>query len=801
MRQVIHRSHQDYGTQTHARRLQEQTCEQVHAASTWENIRIGYELLDVESVSANKIDLVQNTLMARAVAYWSFALQVRRAQAPLKMDRLGAGCFKYEFDTEYRCQSLNTPTCGGVSVPDKYLKFSRACQQSCVPSFACSGNCISGNSCACDVDLWQSSGSSGYCCSLSPGNDCPDGCSVETAEKVGSGTTGGFVCEAQCSEAPEGAGAENEDLHIFVTIQDSTECQNSDVLLAFATSCGVDQCDRPIFGTINFCPQKLENGVDMLVSTAVHELAHVLVFSNVHFRNFRYSNGTPMIPRAADDDSNFQNEITYTCSSTGYEWGASPGNYKYVDMSPNIVNAFSERGYSCQCPIGTSSITAGCFYPSPPYLQVPSCVVRMTTPTVLAEARSFFDCPTLDGAELENQEGNGCSIIGSHWEQRVFAGEIMSPVSTERLVETYVSRVSLAVFQDSGWYKPNMSAADPVVKGVHWGYQQGCSFATAKCVDNDVPVNSRLFCTDSTSITCSLDRKSVQNCEISGSYTTLPSVLSYTTGNNLGLAPEMDYCPHFAVTLSNRVCTSSGSSTVPYTNVNFMREVFSNNSRCFMSTLHADAPADGGGVYTAPNEFTAARPVCYEVECASDGASYTLKVTNLLTDPISVMSIGTCVSATQTLTMQSGGGSVSCVEPAEVCSDLSPRHVRGDPRGTSGGGVSTSAASTTVTTSVNGASTTSTSSVSGSTSSAPGGASTTTGNGVSGTSASSTSGSPASSGGTTTSTATGGASGAGSTTSGPVTTSDFAEVGSANPAASHACSLTLGCVALLLGRV
>ena len=45
---------------------------------------------------------------------------------------------------------------------------------------------------------------------------------METAEKVGSGTTGGFVCEAQCSEAPEGAGAENEDLHIFVTIQDST---------------------------------------------------------------------------------------------------------------------------------------------------------------------------------------------------------------------------------------------------------------------------------------------------------------------------------------------------------------------------------------------------------------------------------------------------------------------------------------------------------------------------------------------------------------------------------------------------
>ena len=66
----------------------------------------------------------------------------------------------------------------------------------------------------------------------------------------------------------------------------------------------------------------------------------------------------------------------------------------------------------------------------------------MTLPTVLQEVRDFFDCPSLEGAELENQEGNGCSIVGSHWEQRVFAGELMSPVSTEALVKTYVSRVS-----------------------------------------------------------------------------------------------------------------------------------------------------------------------------------------------------------------------------------------------------------------------------------------------------------------------------------------------------------------------
>ena len=56
-----------------------------------------------------------------------------------------------------------------------------------------------------------------------------------------------------------------------------------------------------------------------------------------------------------------------------------------------------------------------------------------------------------------------------------------------------------------------MSAADPLVKGVHWGYKQGCAFATAKCVDNDTPV-SKVFCSDPNSISCSLDRKAVVSC-------------------------------------------------------------------------------------------------------------------------------------------------------------------------------------------------------------------------------------------------------------------------------------------------
>lgn len=108
-------------------------------------------------------------------------------------------------------------------------------------------------------------------------------------------------------------------------------------------------------------------------------------------------------------------------------------------------------------------------------------------------------------------------------------------------------------------------------------------------------MDSRLFCATEGS-SCSLDRTGVRSCELSGAVTDPPAVYAgYTTSKRLGLAPEMDYCPHYAVPLSNRNCSSTASITVPYSNVNFMREVFSSASRCLMSTLHADAPAPDGG--------------------------------------------------------------------------------------------------------------------------------------------------------------------------------------------------------------
>lgn len=45
-------------------------------------------------------------------------------------------------------------------------------------------------------------------------------------------------------------------------------------------------------------------------------------------------------------------------------------------------------------------------------------VKKIVTPTVVAKAREHFQCPTLNGAELEDEGGPGTA--GSHWESRTF---------------------------------------------------------------------------------------------------------------------------------------------------------------------------------------------------------------------------------------------------------------------------------------------------------------------------------------------------------------------------------------------
>lgn len=47
----------------------------------------------------------------------------------------------------------------------------------------------------------------------------------------------------------------------------------------------------------------------------------------------------------------------------------------------------------------------------------------VTLPTVVQEARAHFDCPTLAGAPLEDQGGEGS--VDSHWEYQLFQVRVL----------------------------------------------------------------------------------------------------------------------------------------------------------------------------------------------------------------------------------------------------------------------------------------------------------------------------------------------------------------------------------------
>ncbi|CAH8587042.1 unnamed protein product [Schistosoma curassoni] len=71
--------------------------------------------------------------------------------------------------------------------------------------------------------------------------------------------------------------------------------------------------------------------------------------------------------------------------------------------------------------------------------------LSFVTPAMLEEARKHFNCPNLDGVDIENEGGQG--TFGTHFEKRVVGDETMAGVTG---VKTVMSRLTLAFFTDSG---------------------------------------------------------------------------------------------------------------------------------------------------------------------------------------------------------------------------------------------------------------------------------------------------------------------------------------------------------------
>lgn len=96
----------------------------------------------------------------------------------------------------------------------------------------------------------------------------------------------------------------------------------------------------------------------------------------------------------------------------------------------------------------------------------------LVTPKVVEEVRKHFNCSKLEGAELEDQGEDGTAL--THWEKRVFENEAMTGTHTQNPV---YSRITLALMEDTGWYKANYSMAQTL----NWGKNLGCEFSMKSC--------------------------------------------------------------------------------------------------------------------------------------------------------------------------------------------------------------------------------------------------------------------------------------------------------------------------------
>ncbi|XP_055902649.1 leishmanolysin-like peptidase isoform X2 [Eupeodes corollae] len=379
------------------------------------------------------------------------------------------------------------------------------------------------------------------------------------------------VCNAtgqDCRPEPttqRGQGIQNADFVFYVSARQTERCHKG-LTVAYAAHCQQEAAlDRPIAGHANLCPDSISTKpqeLQTLLSTVKHEILHALGFSVSLYAFFRDEHGEPRTPRKSDTGKPYLNEKLQI-----HQWSDKT-------IRKIVRDKWSVRG-------GT----------------IRKVVDMMVTPRVVEETRKHFNCPDLEGAELEDQGGEGTAL--THWEKRILENEAMTGTHTQSPV---FSRITLALMEDSGWYKANFSMASPL----SWGKGLGCTFAMRSCKDWIQMNNGRgrsihPFCSkvkrDPLQTECTDDRNSVALCNlIRHDYELAKEYQNFDTINHVkdgeegfygGSVSLADHCPYiqeFTWRSKNIIVRGSHckfEENNPKPEKNFALESYGKGSKCF----------------------------------------------------------------------------------------------------------------------------------------------------------------------------------------------------------------------------
>ncbi|QDZ18579.1 zinc metallopeptidase [Chloropicon primus] len=236
-------------------------------------------------------------------------------------------------------------------------------------------------------------------------------------------------------------------LVVYVTSSPSPGCSQGDEVgeLASAVYCTRSSVDdRPTSGNVNICPETLQKAASS--ERELYRLADTLLHEHFHLLGFNPG----LFPDFVGED------------------GSRIGEDKVVRRQEG----------------GQTSII---------------------TPRVVAAARQHFGCDTLDAVPLERSGGTGTA--GGHWPADLFGDrEIMVP--TIALTRAVVSDMTLALIEDSGWYR---SLKNSSLGYLSFNRDVGCLAGNGFC---DAEASSEYYCKDDGRASfCSPDHYSVGACE------------------------------------------------------------------------------------------------------------------------------------------------------------------------------------------------------------------------------------------------------------------------------------------------
>ena len=224
-------------------------------------------------------------------------------------------------------------------------------------------------------------------------------------------------------------------------------------------------------------------------------------------------------------------------------------------------------------------------------------LILVNSTKVLKKAREHFGCKDLKGIPLENQGGQGSA--GFHWESRYMLGDYMISTDYE---DSVISDITLALFEDSGFYQVNYDYGNLF----KFGKNKGCDFFNKKCIENGKVLFEDEFCMSTGEPMCTQSKTFKAECLIYDYKQVLAPKYQYFENISLGGNPTTDFCPvaDFDYNIIDDYFSTScytGYSNLP----SEYGEKISSKSFCFISSL----------LPSSSNYDFSLKAICHEVEC------------------------------------------------------------------------------------------------------------------------------------------------------------------------------------------